>query len=215
MTRAVLRIAPGRGRILLAGLVLLAAGCRGGAGGGAMVPPVYSADSAAAAAMAEYDADKDGALDAKELEHCPALKEALKRGLDKNKDGKVTADELVERLRMFQEDGIGSAFVQVTLDGKPLAGATVTFTPEKFLGPSFKPATGTTGPEGTTMLQVDGQAAVAYGFYRVEISKNAGGKETLPAKYNAQTTLGKDFASARALNRRGQEETLVFRLTSR
>jgi hypothetical protein len=192
--------------------VLLAAGCAGGSSAG----PRFSPADAAAAALAEYDANKDGALDAKEVEKCPSLREGMKQGLDKNKDGRVTPDELTERLQMFLEGGIGSVFVQAYLDGAPLEGATITLTPEKFMGPTFKPATGTTQETGTTMMQIDGQAAVPYGYYRVEVSKkDSGGKELIPARYNTQTTLGREVASPRALNRRGSDDTLVLRLTSK
>jgi hypothetical protein len=196
---------------MLGGLVLLGAGCRNGS-----VPPgapAFSPAGAAAAALAEYDSNKDGALDAKELEQCPGLQEAFKRGLDKNKDGRVTADEITDRLFIFQQEGmIGSVFVQASLDGKPLGDATITLTPEKFMGPSFQPVTKNTEPTGTTMLPV-----VYYGYYRVEVSKKgAGGKETIPARYNTQTTLGREVAPARAQNRRGSgDDPLVLRLTSR
>jgi hypothetical protein len=218
VTRSVRYRAGGQGRgrpalgRLLGGLVLLAAGCGGGGGGGAASVPSFSPADVGAAALAEYDTNKDGALDAKELEKCPALREAFKQGLDKNKDGRVTADEIADRMRIFQEEGwMGSVFVEVSLDGKPLAGATVTLTPEKFLGPSFQPVTKTTEPTGTTMLPL-----VPYGYYRVEVSKKgADGKEIIPARYNAQTTLGHEVAPARALNLRGYEDKLVLRLTSR
>jgi hypothetical protein len=208
------RVRPALGR-LLGGLVILAAGC---ARGGPMARPQFSPEDATAAAMAEYDANKDGALDAKEVEKCPALREGMKQGLDKNKDGRVTPDELTQRLQMFLEDEIGSVFVQAYLDGAPLEGATVTLTPEKFMGPSFKPATGTTQSTGTTMLQIDGQAAVPYGYYRIEVSKkDVGGKEMIPARYNTQTTLGHEVASSRALNRRGGgvEDNQVLPLSSK
>jgi hypothetical protein len=201
---------PALGR-LLGGLVLLAAGCGGGGGAGSGIPQFSPAD-VGAAALAEYDANKDGALDAKELEKSPALREASKRGLDKDKDGRVTADEIADRMRIFKEEGmIGSVFVQVTLDGNPLAGAAITLTPEKFLGSAFQPTTKTTEPTGTTIFP-----AAPFGFYRVEVSKKgAGGNETIPARYNTQTTLGREVAPARAQDRRGDEDTLVLRLTSR
>jgi hypothetical protein len=196
--------------------MLLAAGCGGGGPPGA---PSFSPSAAGDAALAEYDANKDGGMDAKELEKSPGLREALKRGLDKDRDGRVTAGEITDRLRIYQEEGMMTTFVaQVTLDGQPLAGATVTLTPEPFLGPSFKPVTGTTSTDGFAPLQGEGtQGFVPYGFYRVEVSKKgAGGNEIIPAKFNTQTTLGREVAPARAQDRRGDaEETLVLRLTSR
>jgi len=91
-----------------------------------------------AAALAEYDANGDGVLDAKELEKCPPLKLALKR-FDANGDGKISADEIAARVRSWMNSGttIVTGGTHVMLDGKVLAGATVTFEPEKFLGPAF------------------------------------------------------------------------------
>jgi hypothetical protein len=204
--------------VLLCGSMLLAVGCRGGSG--SIAVPSFSPATIAAAALAEFDANKDGALDAKELEHCPSLQDAVKLGLDKDKDGRVTADELEHRLRIYQQEGLMSICgAQVTLDGSPLTGATVTLTPEKFMGPSHKPATGTTGSDGFVTLKAEdpGQGFVAYGFYRIEVSKKgAGGKEMIPAKYNTQTTLGKEFAPARAQDRRGSyDEPLQLKLSSK
>jgi hypothetical protein len=197
--------------------MLLAMGCRGG---GSIAMPSLSPSTIAAAAVAQYDANKDGALDAKELEQCPGLLEAFNRGLDANKDGRVTANEIDERLRIYQEEGMmTTCVVNVLLDGNPLAGATVTLTPEKFQGASHKPATATTGPDGFAPLAAEGLQSgfVLYGFYRIEVSKKGGGgKETIPARYNAQTTLGKELAPARAQDRRGQtDDTLTLRLTSK
>ena len=203
--------------VLLVGSMLLAVGCRGG---GSIAVPSFSPATIAAAALAEFDANKDGALDAKELEQCPSLQDAFRQGLDKDKDGRVTADEIEHRLRIYQQEGMMSfCGAQVTLDGSPLGGATVTLTPEKFLGPSHKPATGTTNPDGFVSLTPEGpgQGFVAYGFYRIEVSKkSAGGKEMIPARYNTQSTLGKEFAPARAQDRRGSyDEPLMLRLTSK
>src|SRR5262249_6800313 len=69
--------------LFLGGLVLLAAGCSGGGSGAPQVSP----REAARAALAEYDANQDGALDAQELERCPALRSARNR-IDKNNDGR-------------------------------------------------------------------------------------------------------------------------------
>jgi hypothetical protein len=191
-------------RLGLVGLAFSAACLLGIAGcsrGPARVAlPKISASAAASAAMAKYDTDKDGFLNAKELEQCPALQSALKQ-IDTNNDGRVSADEIAARIAHWQESkqGLTSLAVKVSLDGQPLEGATVTLVPEEFLGSDVQKAVGVTdkgGVAGTTIEQpqTPGQRGVQPGFYRVEISKTAGGKETLPAKYNTKTTLGVEVA---------------------
>jgi hypothetical protein len=183
-------------RFLILGVLLfLTAGC-GSRGSGSV--PRFSPGEASQAALAEYDANKDGFLDAKELERCPALKRALK-AFDKNGDGRLSADEIAERLARYQQSKVGLMPVtcQVSLDGRALEGATVTFEPEKFLGPSFKPASGVSDKDGSVELKVEGGQGpgVPCGLYRVVVSKkNASGRESVPDRYNAKTTLGEEVA---------------------
>src|SRR6266446_6137859 len=65
--------------------LLLLAGCS--PSNARVTAPSVSADEVGRNALAEYDTNKDGFLDVKELDRCPALRGALK-ALDKNKDGK-------------------------------------------------------------------------------------------------------------------------------
>jgi hypothetical protein len=199
------------GWVFLGGLVLLAAGCSGSGGQeGAQVSP----SEAASQAMTDYDANKDGALDAKELEACPGLQGALKRG-DKNNDGRLSADEIAERLTYFQQGMQMDVGVVVTLDGRPLSGATVTLVPEKLMGSTVKPASAVTDQDGggTFMTEGDTGAPVAPGYYRVQVSKNVNGKEVVPAKYNTQTVLGQEVVPD--AEGRGTSATVRLRLTSR
>jgi hypothetical protein len=144
-------------------------------------------------AMARYDADGNGKLDAGELKKCPALAAGLAR-IDRDQDGLVTADEIAARITYWETalTTIINASTEVTLDDKPLAGATVTFEPEEFLGAAFIACSGETDENGRTVIS--GQNAkfpgIYLGFYRVRISKIVDGKETLPARYNTQTELG-------------------------
>ena len=189
-------------------LVMLTAlaGCRGQRSPG---PPVSPA-SATEQALAEYDANKDGALDAKELERSPGLL-ALLTALGKGPGDRLTADELTQQLQALR-DGAGRtrAACQVLLDGRPLAGATVRYVPERFLGPGFKPAAGTTDAAGFASLVTEGEReGVTPGLYRVEVSrKDAQDQETVPARYNSQTTLGCQVG----LQTRGAGTDVVFRL---
>jgi hypothetical protein len=194
--------------------VLLTSGCSGGPGGGPGGAQVSPRD-AANQALAEYDANKDGALDAKELEACPGLLSALKR-VDKNNDGRLSADEIADRLAFFQLQGTQmDVTAEVTLDGRPLAGATVTLVPEKFMGPSVKSASAVTDESGTAVLKTEGsgEVSVACGYYRVQVSKNVQGREVVPAKYNTKTVLGQEVSPD--AQGRGSANTLRLRLTSR
>ena len=144
--------------------------------------------------LAQYDANKDGFLDKEELKKCPALASCVK-ALDKDKDGRLSSGEIAERIKSYEANRVGltALTVKVTLDRKPLAGATVTLTPEKFLGDALKPATGTTNTGGIVNVATAGTEVpgVASGMFRVEVSKKDGtGRETLPNRYNQATILG-------------------------
>jgi hypothetical protein len=140
-----------------------------------------------------YDANKDGFLDAKELEKVPGLKAALHE-VDRDKDGKISAAEISARIKSWADSKLGRMGVSciVTHNGKSLVGATVKFVPEKFLGDQLKTAEGTTDTYGMArMSSAAGQRGICPGFYRVEITKNG---ESIPAKYNTETRLGQEVA---------------------
>lgn len=203
---------PAPGCLLAGALALLAAGCSSSSGkAGLQILP----KDAASQALAEYDTNKDGVLDAKELEACPGLLTALKR-VDKNGDGRLTADEIADRIAFFQQqDTQPDVTVEVILDGRPLPGATVTLVPEKFMGPAAKSASAVTNESGIGHLKTDGTnyVQVPCGYYRVQVSKDAQGREVVPAKYNSQTTLGYEVSPD--AQGRGTSNTLRLRLTTR
>jgi hypothetical protein len=69
----------------------------------------------------------------------------------------------------------------------------VTVVPEKFMAPGVRPARGVTSAGGSCEFQIEGKEypGLHPGIFRIEVSKkDAGGRETVPAKYNTQTTLG-------------------------
>jgi len=150
-------------------------------------------------------------LDEKELEKCPALKSALEK-MDTNNDKRLSAEEIAARLTLHQQAGIGITTVacKVWANHGPLEAATVRLIPEPFMGSAFQPAAGVSDANGAVDLRIDGSKypGVHCGFYRVEVSKTDGaGRESLPARYNAQTTLGAEVAP----DMRGG---LVFKLTT-
>ena len=196
-------------------LLLLNSGCSSTPA--RVTAPSISASGAASGAMEKYDTNKDGSIDAAELEKAPALKEALDK-IDANHDGKITADEITARINQWKDSKLGltSMSVSIKLDGRPLDDATVTFVPEEFLGSAVQKATGKTDKNGMAMLTIAnppiaGLTGVQPGLYRVEISKQANGQETVPAKYNTQTTLGQEVA----LDAKGMQEGVKFELTSK
>jgi hypothetical protein len=186
------------------------AGCWGGPT--PVSAPSLSPQAAAQAAMAEYDVNRDGFLDAQELVRCPALAHGLK-ALDKNGDKRISADELAERLEAFAASNVGLVGIpcSVQLDGNPLEGAKVTLRPEKFMGESFQPASGVSDHKGHVLLRTEGQdlPGTQWGYFQLEVSKtDAAGKETLPQRYNMATTLGQEV-------RPDRREAIVLHLSSR
>jgi len=204
-------------RLLPVGLALcLLPGC----GGDTLTAPVFAPEETAQRAMAEYDTNHDGYLDAKELERCPALKHSLE-SMDQNNDKRLSADEIAGRIKVYQESEVALKHVgcSVLLDNKPLEGATVTYVPEKFMGSSIKPASGVSDARGYVTLLVEGEKlpGVQPGLYRVQVSKkNASGQETIPARYNQDTILGAEVYPRKVRNREAHAEASGdFRLTSK
>jgi hypothetical protein len=166
-------------------------------------PPSIDASEAGSRAMEQYDTDADGLIAGGELEKSSALKAALPR-LDINGDQGVSADEVAARIESWQAARTGMASVRchVVLDGRPLSGADVVFEPEAFLGDEIKTAAGKTNQFGDAAPTIPPEQRPApnlpggahFGLYKVRISKVANGRETIPARYNVDTTLGQEVA---------------------
>ena len=69
--------------------------------------------------------------------------------------------------------------------------------PEKFMGASYPSGTGVSEAGGavspTVPVKGDAPTGMPYGWYRIEVTKEG---ETIPAKYNTETTLGACIAGA-------------------
>jgi len=146
-------------------------------------PPSISSSSAASRALEAYDTNGDGALDDAELEASPALA-SVKAKYDTNGDGKISKDELVARFdTLFSRGAVLTNLSGTVVNGRsPVAGATVRFVPEEFLGDGIYPAVGETDVGGRIMPSLEGDDLPAdvqespfiqVGLYRVEVS--AGG----------------------------------------
>lgn len=196
-------------------LCCLAVGCMCGCDFGEppLAMPALDPSAAGKQALADYDANQDGAIAGEEFNKAPGLNAALAK-LDKDQDKRLTGDEIAARLTAYQTIGISlaTAGCQVTYNGKPLAQAVVTLKPEPFMGPSIKEARATTDEHGGGTFQIEGEPlkGAHCGIYRVEVSKkDANGKETVPAKYNVETTLGVDVGPGGTMS----ESSLVLKLS--
>ena len=110
----------------------------------------------------------------------------------------LTAEDIAARVDAWKQSGgvLFSGRTKVTLDGKPLEGALVTWEPEPYLGPAYHPLSGTTNKNGYAYLSpaLEDFQGIYVGLYTVRISKKVQGKETIPACYNEKSTLGREVA---------------------
>jgi hypothetical protein len=172
-------------------------------------PPAVYPDkpdaNAAANALTAHDTNKDGQLDAAELEKTPGLKAGLAL-TDSNGDKKLSADEISARLQKWAGDTQGrlSISLVVTRQGKPLTDASIKLIPETFLGTGLKAASGTTDSTGNAICSIteNGESVpgVSPGYYKVEITT---ADNSLPAIFNTATTLGMEVAPDSLQNQAG------------
>ena len=161
--------------------------------------PTYDASKITEEAFALADADKDKTIDSEEIQPFPGLAAGGSR-VDPNGDGSVSQEELISRIKFYNDDQIAlvDCNVRIILDGHPLEGATVTFVPEPFMGPTIQEASAVTDQDGFCYPGVDGVelTGIQSGMYRVEVSKvDDRGQEVVPEQYNTKTTLGQEVAT--------------------
>ncbi len=210
-----IRISAGIGLLLACVGLLAIAGCSDVP----EPPPRFQIDpqQAAQEAMKLYDRNGDGALDAKELTASPPLRELLKHLKEKSPGhpDSLTAEDISGRLEEWVKAPatLCSGMVTVYLDGKRLEAATVTYDPEPFLGPSYHWHQGQTNAAGMAVLDPELQeypGDIYVGLYRVRISKRVNGKESLPARYNTESELGREVVT-----QGDSHENVMFRLNSK
>jgi hypothetical protein len=204
---------------VLGGLLLAFVGCWGG-GTERVVPPKIDPDAAGTEAMKMYDTNSDGKISGAELDKCPAIKSAIAK-IDPTGKGEVTKDMITARVKKWIDSKLGrmSLGCRVMRNGSPLAGATVTFYPEKFLGPAVPQATGKTDQNGMAMLSSVATnpsptgkrepPGVAPGFYRVVVTVDG---MNIPPKYSTEagTILGQEVAMDSDGSRQGIKFDLKF-----
>ncbi len=170
---------------------------------GALRPPRVNPAKATQAAISEFDRNGDGELSKAEWSKSPELTVVAKRA-DANGDDKLTADEIRAAIEEWQQNAVGPRQVpfSVSLNDRPLSGATVRLVPAEFFGPELKPATSETGPGGGGFLTMAPEdmppsapkmALVEPGWYRVEVTHPT---RKIPARYNTESTLGIEITSS-------------------
>jgi hypothetical protein len=159
-----------------------------------------SPSGAGSKAMELFDTNKDGKISGAELDKAPGLKASLPL-LGTDKDKGVTAKQISDRAQKWLDSLVGRMpfTVSVYHNGNPLAGATIKLVPEKFLSEylTVTPVgkTNETGRASVTLPTTPGPdgdpVGMSPGMYRVEITKDG---ETIPAKYNTETTIGQEVS---------------------
>jgi hypothetical protein len=112
-----------------------------------------SPDEAVAATLAEFDKNDDGKITTEEIDVTSGLAAGVVR-IDANKDGALTGEELKARFETLEQTSDLLA-ISPTVSGPngPLAGATLTMTPEKFMGEGLQSYSGTTADGGSCQLE--------------------------------------------------------------
>jgi hypothetical protein len=163
--------------------------------------PSINASGAADQALELYDKNHDGSLDKKELESCPGMLAALKT-YDTDGNQQISREEIVNRIASWKTASAAMSTVdcRVTLDGRPLTGATIRFVPEPYLQDALHAGSGETGENGATSISIAPEdlpanlkriRAMNAGTYKVEITHKT---IAIPDKYNKHTTLGREVS---------------------
>jgi hypothetical protein len=163
--------------------------------------PDYDITTISQKAIELNDKDGDGVLSAEEVKAVKSLESGMSR-LDADKDGKLTVDEVAQRIQRYVDYKVALTAVDCTLirNGRPLAGANVTYEPESFMGDSVPPGSGKTGTEGmttvsiaTNLLPSPNHSGVKPGYYRVRVTLADGTEVT---KLDAGVECAGDFQSS-------------------
>jgi hypothetical protein len=150
-------------------------GCGGNSGDGDSINPGAAADQA----IEQFDKDGSGSLNESELAASPGLL-AARASYDKDANQEISHDELEEGLASTSSKATSwaTAYFRIMQGARPLAGATIRFVPEPFLGESLHEATGTTDNQGRVSpavaddklpAKMKGLQVMQPGIYRVEV----------------------------------------------
>jgi hypothetical protein len=152
---------------------VLATGC-GQQGGGVKTARQLDPEAVAAAALALYDRNGDGSLDATELGASPGLQAALPR-IDADRNKALSSGEIAERFRAYQQQSdLVSLVVYVQRDGSPVGGAEVTMAPDPLQGEGLQSYRAVATDSGEAAPEGESQSipGIPVGLYSVRIVHN-------------------------------------------
>lgn len=166
-------------------------------------PPSIDVEAAADGAIAEFDADGDGAISKDEA--CTGMSSLWPR-YDQDADGVATRDELKARFEKWTsgDTGMMNLRAEVKYRGQPLDGAVISMTPYEFLGENVLAAEGQTDTYGYAFMAIPKDRlpksqqlnyGMQVGLYRVSITHP---DRNLPARYNDETELSVDLSPSEA-----------------
>ncbi|QEG35772.1 EF-hand domain-containing protein [Bythopirellula goksoeyrii] len=168
-------------------------------GSGASNKPGIDPGIASAKAFELLDKNSDGLLNDAELQGAPGLAEGKSRA-DTNGDGQVSQEELASRIKSWNDSilRLVGPELEVQFNGRLVPGATIIIEPESFLSEWIEPKTVSTNEHGKCTPQISRELpGMNMGYYRIKVSKEVGGKERIPKKYNEQTQVGVEFCPDR------------------
>lgn len=172
-------------------LIVAAGGCSGRPA--RLTPPSISPAGIAASLIKPADADGDGVLAGDELSQAPILASLLPQ-FDADGDGRLARTELESWLQAVRDSRVAvTSFTAIVRHrGRPVTGATLTIDPLPPFTEAIQAAEGQTDDRGRASPAIPGAAypGVNCGIYAVRIEGAGSDGEPLPAKYNAETTLG-------------------------
>jgi hypothetical protein len=167
--------------------------CLGCSGLDSVPAPEISPQQAAQKAMELYDTNKDGKIADDELKAVPSLAANLK-SIDTNGDSGLSEEEIAARLQSVIGNSSRTDMpIRVTMDGRPLAGASIRLVPDEFLAGAIREATGTTDENGVVQTTTVGESlGTEVGLYRVIVTKDG---QTIPDRYNTNSEIGVEVST--------------------
>jgi hypothetical protein len=161
--------------------------------------PHIDPSTAATKALELLDKNSDSFIDQQELAASPGLAEGRSR-VDIDQDGRISSDELAARFAYWNQSisRIVCPELEITLNRRPVPMAQVVFLPEPFLADWLEEVQASTDEFGRCTPRISRDLpGVNMGYYRVQVTKQRGGKQLVAAQFNTQTQIGVEFCDDR------------------